>query len=339
MDGDNTQTDSQRAQGHDLGLFLPAEPMPRVTAIEIVAVVMSVLWLVLVVAVFGVLGQGEGAGGTLFSLLSIVVPIALIWVAASTARTARVLRDEAARLQASVDAMRAAVMSQQQGGTADIRPSVVQKLDEIGQTQKRAEPAPATFTTNRADRTLGEAQPEAPEPSIQSQPSLALGVPPGAHGDPISIPDFIAALNFPENEHDREGFRVLRRALEDPRTERLVRASQDILTLLSQDGIYMDDLTPDRARPELWRRFAEGERGKGVSDLGGIRDRSALGLASGRIKSDPVFRDAAHHFLRHFDFTFMEFEKGATDAEIAALADTRTVRAFMLVGRVAGTFD
>jgi hypothetical protein len=35
----------------------------------------------------------------------------------------------------------------------------------------------------------------------------------------------------------------------------------------------------------------------------------------------------------------MEFEKNATDTEIVALADTRTARAFMLLGRVAGTFD
>ena len=34
-----------------------------------------------------------------------------------------------------------------------------------------------------------------------------------------------------------------------------------------------------------------------------------------------------------------EFEKNATDAELADLADTRTARAFMLFGRVTGTFD
>jgi hypothetical protein len=33
------------------------------------------------------------------------------------------------------------------------------------------------------------------------------------------------------------------------------------------------------------------------------------------------------------------FEKTASDAEIADLSDTRTARAFMLLGRVAGTFD
>jgi hypothetical protein len=57
------------------------------------------------------------------------------------------------------------------------------------------------------------------------------------------------------------------------------------------------------------------------------------------MRQDTIFRDAAHHFLRTFDFSFQDFEKTATDAEIAALADTRTARAFMLLGRVTGIFD
>ena len=118
-----------------------------------------------------------------------------------------------------------------------------------------------------------------------------------------------------------------------------MRASQDVLTLISQDGIYMDDLQPDHARPEVWRRFAQGERGRAVAGLGGVHDRSCLALAAGSMKKDPVFRDAVHHFLRHFDRTFMDFERNATDADIVALANTRTARAFMLLGRAAGTFD
>lgn len=57
------------------------------------------------------------------------------------------------------------------------------------------------------------------------------------------------------------------------------------------------------------------------------------------MREDPVFRDAAHHFLRTFDKTFSDFEKNASDAELIELADTRTARAFMLFGRVAGVFD
>ncbi|MEP1933427.1 MAG: hypothetical protein ABJJ37_19310, partial [Roseibium sp.] len=59
----------------------------------------------------------------------------------------------------------------------------------------------------------------------------------------------------------------------------------------------------------------------------------------GRMKQDPIFRDTAHHFLRIFDKMFADFEETATDSEISALSETRTARAFMLLGRVAGTFD
>ena len=57
------------------------------------------------------------------------------------------------------------------------------------------------------------------------------------------------------------------------------------------------------------------------------------------MKQDPIFRDAAHHFLRRFDQMLANFEEEATDADISALGETRTARAFMLLGRVAGTFD
>jgi len=118
-----------------------------------------------------------------------------------------------------------------------------------------------------------------------------------------------------------------------------VQASQDVLTLLSQDGIYMDDLNPDRSRPELWRRFAQGERGRVIGALGGVRDRTSLALTAARMREDPIFRDAAHHFLRNFDRMLTSFELVASDAELIELADTRTARAFMLLGRVTGAFD
>jgi hypothetical protein len=156
---------------------------------------------------------------------------------------------------------------------------------------------------------------------------------------PLDSADFIRALNFPENANDREGFAALRKALKDRPTAQLIQAAQDILTLMSHDGIYMDDLRPDMARPEIWRRFAEGERGRTIAALGGIRDRSSLALTAARMKQDTIFRDAAHHFLRLFDKMFTQFAENASDAEISDLSDTRTARAFMLLGRVAGTFD
>lgn len=171
------------------------------------------------------------------------------------------------------------------------------------------------------------------------QQALALGTTAEDISPPITKPDLVRALNFPDTEGDEVGFAALRRALKDRNAKQLIQASQDVLTLMSQDGIYMDDLRPDRARAEIWRRFAKGERGKSVAALGGVRDRSSLALTAGRMREDTIFRDAAHHFLRKFDQMLVTFEAEATDEDIAALAETRTSRAFMLLGRVTGAFD
>jgi hypothetical protein len=328
----------------DLGLYARAEGGPRITVIEIVAIIVSLLWIAAVVFLGFATPGGEDAptgASRLLAILAVVLPLALIWVAAMAARTARALRQEAARLQASIDAMRAAYVEQQQRHSFEMKPEIVQKLDDLMAAQRASDSRMATFTSMRVagPAEVRPAVAPPPDPSEPGPPQPALGLAQPAEHEPITVADFIKALNFPENEHDKEGFRTLRKALEDRATERLVRASQDVLTLLSQDGIYMDDLRPDRARGEVWRRFAKGDRGRPIAALGGIHDRSSLVLAAGRMRKDPVFRDAVHHFLRHFDRTFMEFEKTASDEEIARLADTRTARAFMLLGRVTGTFD
>ncbi len=328
----------------DLGLYARAEPEARVTGIEVVALVVSLLWIGAVVFLGFATPEGEDAPSglsRLLSILAVVLPLALIWVAAMAARTARALRREAARLQASIDAMRAAYVEQQQRHSFEMKPDIVQKLDDLVAAQRASDSKLATFTSlrNVEPAEMRAAVPKAAQLADAGPPQPALALNQPAEQEPITVADFIKALNFPENEHDKEGFRTLRRALEDRATERLIRASQDVLTLLSQDGIYMDDLRPDRARAEVWRRFGKGERGRQIAALGGIHDRSSLVLAAGRMRKDPVFRDAVHHFLRHFDRTFMEFEKNASDEEIAHLADTRTARAFMLLGRVSGTFD
>ena len=87
------------------------------------------------------------------------------------------------------------------------------------------------------------------------------------------------------------------------------------------------------------RRRAEGARGGNAASLGGIHDQSALQIVSGILRGDEIFRDAAHHFLRQFDTAISRLVPQLDDAEIEVLAQTRSARAFMLLGRVAGTFD
>lgn len=318
----------------------------RVTGIEIIAIALSALWLLGAAVFFLVLSpapEGEGDGDSLrflMTLLAVFMPVAMIWVAATAARASKVMREESQRLQTAIDAMRNTYVAHVQGqANQESAPSVSRKLDEIAAATKKTESALATFTSSRDSAPIRkQPAPASEEVANESQTTLALGTPAEDLQPPLERSDFIRAMNFPETAEDELGFIALRKALRDRQASQLIQAAQDVLTLLSQDGIYMDDLRPDMARPEIWRSFAAGNRGLSVSALGGIRDRSSLALTAGRMKQDPIFRDAAHHFLRRFDQIFTEFEETASDADITALADTRTARAFMLLGRVAGIF-
>ncbi|NPD17248.1 hypothetical protein HOY34_18825 [Xinfangfangia sp. D13-10-4-6] len=340
---------------------------------EIAAGVVSGIWVVAVLAwVFTSSPGGDSERlGLVLTLLILFLPLVLIWVAVITLRSVAELRTEAASLHAAIEAMRGS-FSETQGeiraamGRSDLAgaaglasghaaqgaPQTLSGGGSAGTSggtsgggTSGAGNATATFSSRRdqalsvpsADRKAALTPPRE-EPEAE-QPALALGTPADSNRAPLSIEDFITALQFPESPEDKAGFRALRLALEDREIARLIRAAQDVLTLLSQEGIYMDDLKPELCHPDIWRRFAAGERGRGVAPIGGIRDRASLALAAGRLREDTIFRDAAHHFLRTFDRVFQVFEQNASDNELIHFADTRTARAFMVLGRVAGVFD
>ncbi|MEM6588767.1 MAG: hypothetical protein AAF641_09995 [Pseudomonadota bacterium] len=325
-----------------LGIYDKARK-DRVTAIEVIAIILSIVWLAMCAAFFLVMDTDTlDSGGSIsfmMIMLTIFLPVAMIWVAATAARASKVMREESQRLQVAIDAIRHAYVTQNQNKHAVPEQSVAKKLEEIATAQRKTAMALSNFSI----RAASEPEPTPIEPPPAPEPDDQVALPLGTSAEdlqpPLDTADFIRALNFPETAEDKDGFSALRRALKDRKTAQLIQASQDVLTLMSHDGIYMDDLRPDLARPEIWRRFAEGERGRSVAMLGGIRDRSSLALSAARMKKDPIFRDAAHHFLRVFDQMISEFGDKATDAQLTELSNTRTARAFMLLGRVTGTFD
>ena len=109
--------------------------------------------------------------------------------------------------------------------------------------------------------------------------------------------------------------------------------------MLSEDGIYMDDLRVNRPEASTWRNFANGARGNEVAALGMVRDRTALMLSQTRLKNDTAFREKVHIFLTQFDNILAEFAETAKDSELAEMGKTRSATAFMLLGRVSGAFD
>ncbi|MGZ9809423.1 hypothetical protein ACXN5S_03070 [Pseudoroseicyclus sp. H15] len=319
-------------QPHDPGLDLAPPARPTLSGGDVVALGLSLLWIALAAGWFFLRPEGvaEETLGTIIAVMAVILPLAVIWMVAAAVRSARIVREESRRLQAAIDAIRHDYIEERQSRGASL--PVAPQPTPAPAPEALPEP-PLTFSSRR------NRLPDPPAEAAEAQPRLALGTPADELGPPLPLGDFIRALNFPDNEGDEAGFSALRRALKDRRARQLIQASQDVLTLLSQEGIYMDDLKPDRARPEIWRRFAVGERGGLVSGLGGIRDRACLALTIGRMREDTIFRDAAHHFMRLFDRILGEIEPELTDEELAALTETRTARAFMLLGRVTQAFD
>ncbi|MEL6838155.1 MAG: hypothetical protein AAFP85_02615 [Pseudomonadota bacterium] len=309
---------------------------------EAIAMALAVGWLVAVGLFFWILPPQQPENAPFDSLrfilmlIAIFMPVGLIWVAAAAARSARIMREESFRVQAAIDGMRQTYLAQQAMKPA-AEPAVEKHLQAIAQSAKNTETAVSRFASRREVSRIivPRAAPQVPS----DQPALALGTSSEELTPPLESVDLIRALNFPNDEHDTEGFAALRRSLQNRAARKLVQAAQDVLTLLSQDGIYMDDLRPDPVGADLWRRFANGERGRAMDTLGAVRDRAALALATGRMREDTIFRDAVHHFLRQFDQMLVTFEAHATDTDLLELAETRTARAFMLLGRATGTFD
>jgi len=330
---------------------------------DVLAFTLAVPWVLITGTIFWLawpdpeIDGGFSAVRVLLVLIAVFAPAGFIFAALASALAVKELRKEQVWMRVELGR----IADQQAAQSAMVRTHIAQlaALAEpaaAAQPAQPAQPAPA----DPVPQDSPPAQPVAPEPPVSGfasrrevsrlivpraapqapadQPALALETPKET-APPIATPDLIKALNFPDDENDTEGFAALRRALRDRGARKLVQASQDVLTLLSQDGIYMDDLRPEPAGADLWRRFASGERGRTVGRLGGIKDQAYLSVISRRTREDAIFRDSVHHFLRRFDQLLVSFVETATDTDLLALGETRTARAFMLLGRATGIFD
>ncbi|MDO5612424.1 MAG: hypothetical protein Q4G14_04165 [Paracoccus sp. (in: a-proteobacteria)] len=290
-----------------------------------VGIALTAVWLLMVAVfwLFGPAGDGTASGlARLASFIGVVMPLALIWLAVGLARSIATLRAEADDLRAKLTQMRTA-------GGDTIRPAAAALA-----TPPAPAPAPAAMPTAAAPTPPPAAAVRA-RPADTRQTAMRFDAPESV---PIDTTDLILALNFPDGPDDLRAIDALRAALRDHDTARLIRAAQDVVTLLAEADLYMDSLRPDPAPPELWRRFADGARGSSVAAIGGIHDEAALDIATALLKNDEIFRDSAHHFLRHFDLALTRMVSGMSDDDIADLAQTRSARAFMLLGRAAHIF-
>jgi hypothetical protein len=322
------------------------------------AAVASAVWVVTVSAyavgflsvAAGTQTRGTLALDALFFLVALVLPLGLIWLAASLAGELARQREIVAALaeattplvaaleetratlahHASPEAIAQAVGSAVGEAVAGVRPpDVARPLDELAAGQARLEAALARL----APAPVAGARPVAPAP-----PSAAAPVETEAPAPVLGWDELVRALDFPRDAGDREGFRALKAAQRQPKLGQTLQAAEDVLNLLSQEGIFVDELPLAEIEPSAWRRFMSGMRGAKVGAIGGITDPRALEVAGRLMQADAVFRDTALFFLRRFERVLAEHARDADDDALAALAATRSGRAFMILARTSGTF-
>ncbi len=190
------------------------------------------------------------------------------------------------------------------------------------------------------------ARPAAPRPAPPSAPPSGPGsaeqpdLPIAGADETAPWPDLVRALDFPRDEADEAGMAALRSALRDPLAARLLQAAEDVLSILAAHGLHMEDLRPDPPDPAAWLAYAGGARGAAIDGIGAVRDAAALEAARGLLRADPVLRDAAMVFASRWGLLAPRAAAAFPDgAALAALADTRSGRAFMLLVRALGAFD
>lgn len=311
-----TALDALRRMGAEQGRNRPV----------LIGLAASLGWLVLILLLAWLVPEAEpaeGEGGfttSLFWLLGVLLPLTLIWFAVWSARGLARLRLEAEELRATLAQMQAGAAPRAEWPQAGLDPGPS---------------APPRPVTPARPQPLARAAVPAPRPvpADAGQTALDLGM---ANAPELTPSELFLALNFPDGPEDREAIRCLRLALADPMLARLIRAAQDVVTLLAGQGVYMDDLAIRETDGRLWLRFAEGSRGEAVAGLAVIEDAAALDAAGDMLREDEVFRDVAHHFLRHFD-RLLGQRVGQDDPQVlAALAETRSGRAFVLMAQATG---
>ena len=101
---------------------------------EVIALVLSIGWMILVGAFFYFLPPTSTVADRFDSLrfililIAIFMPVAMVWVATAASQSARIMKEESGRLQAAIDGMRKTYIENRAGPVGGMQPTVEKKL-------------------------------------------------------------------------------------------------------------------------------------------------------------------------------------------------------------------
>lgn len=300
-------------------------PAIGLTRLELAAAAAALIWLALGMLQLWLLPTGLGPGAVVTEVMGALLPVVLLVVLLGARR-------RIAALEAEVEAARRGLRSAAAGGPGATGVVMVAPAAPQAMTPPASPPPQPPAAPQAAPRAAAPTTAAAAQPEFQlASPAAGRAAPPV----PLTREDALRALDFPDTAEDAAGRAALMRGLEDPWLARILRAGQDVLVLLAQEGLAGPFLPAGRSDPDLWRRFATGERGAALAPICGA-DPLVVAMLAERMRRDEVFRDASHHFLRRFDTFLAAFLHEATDAELRELSQSRSARAFAILAAAVG---
>jgi TPR repeat protein len=260
--------------------------------------------------------------------ISLLLLLALIWVTITSRRSFRTILDEIAPMQQQIEQLRQRVYGQDswQPAAPQIEQSNVKLIE-----QQLTITAPLLEPSVDHDEPDPEVSPAAMVPPTEDPEYDLVPLPATKDEDtppPSESHDFIRALDFPQDEH---GLAAMRRAMRDDRILKLLQASHDVLTLLSHDDIYVDDLPSHPISAGSWRRMAQGKVDYAIDSMHPTRNLEMYAVIKDRLHDDAAFRDAVQLLMLSFEQVLGIFETDLTDTNLLDMGETRIARAFMLL--------
>ncbi len=178
-----------------------------------------------------------------------------------------------------------------------------------------------------ADQADGQASEDPPPPPTDDPEE------PPKQIQPLPVPrdTLIRAMNFAEDADDTEAFEALDAAAEDPEIDELLDLAMQMLQALAAAELAVDSLPVDFAQPVEWRKAFPGKGRRPLEFLGSVGNPPHHSAVRRMFECNPDLRAAADSFTdRALSLTGrLIFE--ASDRQILAFADTRTMRACILI--------
>ncbi len=293
----------------------------RRAGVTVVATVASIVWAwISVLVIFSDLESANSIvnSDVYFKTVSALVPIGLFCVIAVLYNSLATIKSELFALQSEMARLRSGKIDETYYPTEEFDPEA--EIEKESPNFEKITPLPDLEDYIEDNLEISEPEVKPPLPAEFSG---------------LTTWTLIQALHFADDENDREHVEAVEAALNNEKAADLLQSAYSVLEYLAERGIDADKLATSFSKHEVWRDHAESGNINQIGVLGQVGSDQDVESVATLAVSDLDFKKFAFDFLALVHSFLKSFIPSTEDYEIAALGETRTIRAYVLLGNAA----